>query len=75
MNLFYSLIPVMGLQVGRSLYLLGKYRAADEVYSEALKLQEDDAELWLSKGVCAVQLRNLLYLYVGGTTGVLLWKM
>ncbi len=23
----------------------------------------------------ASQLRNILYLYVGGTTGVLLWKM
>lgn len=25
--------------------------------------------------VCLMQLRNILYLYVGGTTGVLLWKM
>jgi hypothetical protein len=25
--------------------------------------------------LCCLQLRNILYLYVGGTTGVLLWKM
>lgn len=46
------------VQVGRSLYLLGKHRAAVDVYDEALKLQDDDAELWLSKGLCAVQLRD-----------------
>jgi Bardet-Biedl syndrome 4 protein len=46
------------LQVGRSLYLLGKHRAAIDVYDEALKLQADNAELWLSKGMCAVQLRD-----------------
>lgn len=46
------------MQVGRSLYLLGKHRAAIDVYDEALKLQEDNAELWLSKGMCAVQLRD-----------------
>lgn len=46
------------LQVGRSLYLLGKHRAAGEVYDEAIKLQDDDAELWLHKGMCAVQLRD-----------------
>jgi hypothetical protein len=46
------------LQVGRSLSLLGKHRAAIDVYDEALKLQEDDAELWLHKGMCAVQLRD-----------------
>jgi Bardet-Biedl syndrome 4 protein len=40
------------------LYLLGKHRAAVDVYDEALKLQDDDAELWLSKGLCAVQLRD-----------------
>jgi tetratricopeptide (TPR) repeat protein len=45
-------------QVGRSLYLLGKHRAAVDVYDEALKLQDNDAELWLSKGLCAVQLRD-----------------
>lgn len=46
------------LQVGRSLFLLGKHRAAGEVYDEALRLQEDDAELWLHKGMCAAQLRD-----------------
>lgn len=46
------------LQVGRSLCLLGKHRAAIDVYDEALKLQDDDAELWLHKGMCAVQLRD-----------------
>lgn len=49
---------VLHLQVGRSLYLLGKHRAAIEVYDEALKLHGDDAELWLNKGMCAVQLRD-----------------
>jgi Bardet-Biedl syndrome 4 protein len=46
------------MQVARSLFLLGKQRAAIEVYDEALKLQADDADLWLSKGTCAVQLRD-----------------
>lgn len=49
---------VLAAQVGRSLYLLGKHRAAVDVYDEALKLQDDDAELWISKGLCAVQLRD-----------------
>lgn len=38
-------------QVGRSLYLLGKHKAALEVYEEAQRLQEDDWEIWHNKGV------------------------
>uniref|UniRef100_A0A383V8L7 Uncharacterized protein n=1 Tax=Tetradesmus obliquus TaxID=3088 RepID=A0A383V8L7_TETOB len=42
-------------QVGRSLSLLGKNRAAVEVYDEALRLAADDWELWFNKGQCASQ--------------------
>lgn len=46
------------LQVGRSLFLLGKHRAAVDVYDEALRLQGDDWELWLSKGMWAAQMKD-----------------
>lgn len=37
-------------QVGRSLYLLGKHKAAIEVYDEAIRKQADDWETWHNKG-------------------------
>jgi tetratricopeptide (TPR) repeat protein len=46
------------LQVGRSLSLLGKHRAAVEVYDEALRLAADDWELWFNKGHCASQTKD-----------------
>lgn len=45
-------------QVGRSLYLLGKHRAAIEVYDEAQKFSRDDWEIWHNKGLCHMYLRQ-----------------
>jgi len=45
-------------QVGRSLYLLGKHRAAIEVYDEAQRLSPDDWETWHNKGLCYMYLRQ-----------------
>ena len=39
-------------EVGRSLYLLGRHRAANDVYDEAQKLAPDDWEVWHNKGLC-----------------------
>jgi len=39
-------------QVGRSLFLLGKHKAAVGVYDEAQKLGIDDWEIWHNKGLC-----------------------
>lgn len=47
-----------GSQVGRSLALLGKHRQAIDVYDEAQKLAADDWELWHSKGLCYVHLKD-----------------
>eukprot|EP00898_Chlorokybus_atmophyticus_P002464 jgi/Chlat1/3218/Chrsp22S03499 len=44
-------------QVARSLYLLGKHRAALAVYDEALALDEDDRESWHCKGLCHTHLQ------------------
>merc|ERR1719262_1983698 len=44
-------------QVGRSLYLLGRHRAANDVYDEAQKLAPDDWEVWHNKGLCHMYLR------------------
>eukprot|EP01047_Picozoa_sp_COSAG01_P038510 COSAG01_NODE_3129_length_6538_cov_5.398354_2_plen_357_part_00 len=46
-------------QVGRSLYLLGKHKAAIEVFSEAKKLPAatDDWEIWHNEGLCYVYLK------------------
>lgn len=43
-------------QVGRSLYLLGKHKAAIEVYLEAQKVAVDDWEIEHSIGLCYAQL-------------------
>jgi len=45
-------------QVGRSLYLLGRHRAANDVYDEAQKLAPDDWEVWHNKGLCHMYLRQ-----------------
>jgi len=39
-------------QIGRSLFLLGKHRAAIEVYDDALKLAGKDWEIYHNKGIC-----------------------
>lgn len=46
------------VQVGRSLFLLGKHRAAVDVYDEALKLESEEWELWFHKGMCASQTKD-----------------
>lgn len=41
-------------QVGRSLYLLSKYKAALEVLTEAEKINSEDREIWHFKGMCYI---------------------
>ncbi|XP_067829541.1 Bardet-Biedl syndrome 4 protein [Heptranchias perlo] len=45
-------------QVARSLFLLGKHKAAIEVYSEAAKLNGKDWEISHNLGVCFMYLKN-----------------
>ena len=45
-------------QVGRSLYLLGRHKAAIDVYEEALKLGSEDWEIWHNKGLCCMYLKQ-----------------
>lgn len=45
-------------QVGRSLYLLGKHRAALDVYREAMRLNEEDWEVWHNQGLCQMYLKQ-----------------
>ncbi|KAJ4456870.1 putative Bardet-Biedl syndrome 4 protein [Paratrimastix pyriformis] len=45
-------------QVGRSLFLLGKHKAAVDVYEEALTLGIQDWELWHNKGMCFMYLKD-----------------
>ena len=45
-------------QVARSLYLLGKHRAAVDVYEETQKLGFDDWEIWHNKGLCYMYLKS-----------------
>eukprot|EP00899_Mesostigma_viride_P005871 jgi/Mesvir1/15285/Mv06500-RA.1 len=45
-------------QVGRSLYLLGKHKAAIDVYEEAEKIGIQDWELWHNKGLCYIFLKK-----------------
>mmetsp|Transcript_19620 Transcript_19620/g.66758 ORF Transcript_19620/g.66758 Transcript_19620/m.66758 type:complete len:407 (+) Transcript_19620:25-1245(+) len=44
-------------QVGRSLYLLGKHKAAIDVYEEAQRIGMDDWEIWHNKGMCYLYLK------------------
>eukprot|EP00321_Phaeocystis_globosa_P008883 CAMPEP_0118817780 /NCGR_PEP_ID=MMETSP1162-20130426/5612_1 /TAXON_ID=33656 /ORGANISM="Phaeocystis Sp, Strain CCMP2710" /LENGTH=420 /DNA_ID=CAMNT_0006747899 /DNA_START=17 /DNA_END=1278 /DNA_ORIENTATION=+ len=45
-------------QVGRSLYLLGKHKAALDVYEEAQRIGIDDWEIWHNKGLCNMYLKQ-----------------
>ncbi|GMH32300.1 hypothetical protein BSKO_00134 [Bryopsis sp. KO-2023] len=45
-------------QVGRSLYLLGKNKAALEVYEEAQRIGVDDWEIWHNKGLSYMYLKK-----------------
>jgi Bardet-Biedl syndrome 4 protein len=45
-------------QVGRSLVLLGKHKAAIDVYDEAQRIGVDDWEIWHNKGLCHVYLKS-----------------
>lgn len=45
-------------QVGRSLYLLGKHKAALDVYEEAQRIGIDDWEVWHNKGLCNMYLKQ-----------------
>ncbi|NXN90980.1 BBS4 protein, partial [Rhinopomastus cyanomelas] len=45
-------------QVARSLFLLGKHKAAIEVYNEAAKLNEKDWEISHNLGVCYMYLKH-----------------
>ncbi|XP_023408662.1 Bardet-Biedl syndrome 4 protein isoform X3 [Loxodonta africana] len=45
-------------QVARSLFLLGKHKAAIEVYNEAAKLNEKDWEICHNLGVCYIYLKQ-----------------
>ncbi|XP_032480027.1 Bardet-Biedl syndrome 4 protein isoform X4 [Phocoena sinus] len=46
-------------QVARSLFLLGKHKAATEVYNEAAKLNQKDWEICHNLGVCYIYLKQL----------------
>ncbi|XP_061404733.1 Bardet-Biedl syndrome 4 protein [Lethenteron reissneri] len=45
-------------QVARSLFLLGKHKAAIEVYNEAAKMNERDWEISHNQGVCYMYLKD-----------------
>ena len=45
------------MQVGRSLYLLGKHKAAIDVYDEAQRLGKEDWDIWHNKGLCYMYLK------------------
>mmetsp|Transcript_29413 Transcript_29413/g.79061 ORF Transcript_29413/g.79061 Transcript_29413/m.79061 type:complete len:409 (+) Transcript_29413:107-1333(+) len=45
-------------QVGRSLYLLGKHKAALDVYREAMRLNEEDWEVFHNQGLCHMYLKQ-----------------
>lgn len=53
-----SLYFVQRMQVGRSLYLLGKHRAAIDVYEEASKIGAPDWEIMHNKGLCLMYLKQ-----------------
>jgi Bardet-Biedl syndrome 4 protein len=46
-------------QVGRSLYLLGRHRTALSIFEEAEALASEDREVWYSKGMCHMYLKQL----------------
>ncbi|XP_005685244.2 PREDICTED: Bardet-Biedl syndrome 4 protein isoform X2 [Capra hircus] len=72
-------------QVARSLFLLGKHKAAIEVYNEAAKLNQKDWEICHNLGVCYIylkqfdkaqdQLHNALHLNRHDLTYIMLGKI
>ncbi|CAG0884735.1 unnamed protein product [Darwinula stevensoni] len=46
-------------QAARSLFLLGRHKAAIEIYSEAQKYSEGDAEILYNMGLCHMYLGNM----------------
>uniref|UniRef100_M3Z0E8 BBSome complex member BBS4 n=1 Tax=Mustela putorius furo TaxID=9669 RepID=M3Z0E8_MUSPF len=72
-------------QVARSLFLLGKHKAATEVYNEAAKLNQKDWEICHNLGVCYIylkqfskaqeQLHNALHLNRHDLTYIMLGKI
>ncbi|XP_036763683.2 Bardet-Biedl syndrome 4 protein isoform X3 [Manis pentadactyla] len=72
-------------QVARSLFLLGKHKAAIEVYNEAAKLNQKDWEICHNLGVCYIylkqfnkaqdQLHNALHLNQHDLTYIMLGKI
>ena len=50
--------PPFVTQVARSLYLLGKHKAAIEVYDEAAKIGVPDWEIMHNKGLCLMYLKQ-----------------
>uniref|UniRef100_A0A8C0XIQ5 BBSome complex member BBS4 n=1 Tax=Castor canadensis TaxID=51338 RepID=A0A8C0XIQ5_CASCN len=57
-------------QVARSLFLLGKHKAATEVYNEAAKLNQKDWEICHNLGVCYIYLKQFNKVMYGGGVGV-----
>jgi len=45
-------------QVGRSLYLLGKNKMALEVFEEAERVNSEDRDVWHSKGMCHLYMKQ-----------------
>lgn len=45
-------------QVGKSLYLLGRHKAALDVYKEALRIEGEDWEVWHNQGLCHMYLKQ-----------------
>lgn len=54
------------MQVGRSLYLLGKHKAAIDVYEEASKIGAPDWEIMHNKGLCLMYLKQYDKWVLGG---------
>ena len=53
-----SIIRIARLQVARSLYLLGQYAAADQMYGEAAQVAPRDWELWHNRGLCCMAAKD-----------------
>ncbi len=51
-------MPANLKQVGRSLYLLGKHKAAIDVYCEAQRIGVHDWEVWHNMGLCYMYLKQ-----------------
>ncbi|XP_066557858.1 BBSome complex member BBS4 isoform X2 [Amia ocellicauda] len=62
-------------QVARSLFLLGKHKAAIEVYNEAAKLNQKDWEISHNLGVCYMYLKDFKNLNKHDLTFMMLGKI